>query len=147
VKGLQVEPLHIRRPQDRLAQGVARQGVRYDSTTTWFLDDRSYPEPEGFWTGGARSTEIVVQPDAPHPAEMLFVRNGAAENTVLIETKGWREELRLGPGEERTIQVPSNQAAGATWLRITTSSGFVPEQVNPASRDGRHLGVWIRVGG
>ena len=146
VAGLQVEPLRITGPQDRLAPGVARRGVRYGNTTTWFLDDRSFPEPEGFWTGGARITEIVVQPDAPHPAEMLFVRNGVIENTVLIETKGWREELRLGAGEERTIQVPSNQAAGATWLRITTSSGFTPSQVTPESRDNRYLGVWIQVG-
>jgi len=146
VTGIQIEPLRLVRPQDRLAEGVARQGVRYHDTTVWFLDDRSFPEPEGFWTGGARSTEIVVQPDAPHPAEMLFIRNGAVENTVLIETKGWREELRLGAGEERTVQVPSNQPAGATWLRVTTSGGFTPSRTDPASRDNRHLGVWIRVG-
>lgn len=147
VTGLQIEPLRITSPYERLAEGVARQGVRYGNATAWFLDDRSFPEPEGFWTGGARTTEIVVQPDAPHPAEMLFVRNGAVENTVLIETKGWREELRLGAGEERTMQVPANQEAGATWLRITTSAGFTPSQVDAASRDNRHLGVWIRVGG
>lgn len=146
VTGLQVEPIRITRPQDRLTDGVARQGVRYGDTTAWFLDDRSFPEPEGFWTGAARTTEIVVQPDAPHPAEMLFVRNGATENRVLIETKGWREEFRLGAGEERTVQVPSNQAAGATWLRITTSSGFTPSQVNPESRDNRYLGVFVKVG-
>jgi hypothetical protein len=146
VTGLQIEPLRLVRPQDRLAEGTARQGVRYGDTVVWFLDDRSFPESEGFWTGGARSTEIVVQPDAPHPAEMLFVRNGAIENTVLIETKGWREELRLGAGEERTIQVPANQAAGATWLRVTTQNGFTPSRSNPQSRDNRHLGVWIRAG-
>ena len=147
VTGLQVEPLGITRPQDRLSEGVARQGVRYGNTTAWFLDDRSFPEPQGFWTGGARSTEIVIQPDAPHPAEMLMVRNGAVENTVLIETKGWRDELRLGPGEERTLQVPANQAAGATWLRITSSSGFTPSQTDSQNRDNRHLGVFVRVGG
>jgi hypothetical protein len=77
---------------------------------------------------------------------MLFLRNGAAENRVLIETKGWREELRLGAGEERTIQVPSNQAAGATWLRITSSSGFTPSRADSSNRDNRYLGVWIKVG-
>lgn len=146
VTGLQVEPLQVIRPEDRLAPGVARQGVRYGNTIAWFLDDRSFAEPEAFWTGGARATEIVIQPDAPHPAEMLYVRNGPAENTVLIETTGWREEMRLGAGEERTVQVPSNQAAGATWLRITTSSGFTPSRVDPQSRDHRHLGVWVKVG-
>ena len=145
--GMQIEPLRIARRDEKVAEGVARQGVRYGDTTTWFLDDRSFPEPEAFWTGGARTTEVVIQPDRPHPAEMMFIRNVAAQNTVLIETKGWREEMRLGPGEERTVQAPSNQDAGATWLRITTSSGFTPSQVDPQSRDDRHLGVWVRVGG
>ncbi len=77
---------------------------------------------------------------------MLFVRNGAIENTVLIETKGWREELRLGAGEERTIQVPANQAAGATWLRVTTANGFTPSRADSQSRDTRHLGVFGQVG-
>ncbi|MEX1127727.1 MAG: hypothetical protein WEB50_04080, partial [Vicinamibacterales bacterium] len=126
--------------------GVARQAARYDDSTVWFMDDGGFPERDAFWIGGARSSEIVIQPDRPHPAEMLLVRNGAAENTVLIETKGWREAMRLGSGEERRVQVPSDVARGATWLRITTSAGFTPSAVDPNSRDHRFLGVWIRVG-
>lgn len=147
VSGLRIEPVGLLLPEERLAEGFARRGVRYGATTAWFMDDRSFPEPEAFWTGGARSTDVVLQPDDPHPAEMLFVRNGAAENTVLIETRRWREEMRLGPGEERPVQVPADQSRGATWLRITTSAGFIPSAVNPDSRDHRFLGVWVRVGG
>lgn len=143
--GLRIEPLSLGMPEDRQVEGHARQAVRYGDVTAWFLDDRSFPEPQGFWVGGARSSEFVIHQDNPHPAEMLLVRNGPAENTVLIETKGWREEMRLGPGEERPVQVPADQSRGATWLRVTTSNGFTPAQVDPKSRDQRYLGVWVRV--
>jgi hypothetical protein len=145
--GLEIDPVRLVMPEDRLAPGYARQAVRYDAATVWFLDDRSFPEPEGFWIRGERASEIVIQPDQPHPADGLFLRNGAEANTVLIEGKGWREELRLGAGEERTVQVPSDQARNATWLRITTSAGFTPSAVEPNSQDQRFLGVWVKVGG
>jgi hypothetical protein len=147
VKGLQIDPIRLVRPEHRLARGNARRAVRYEASTAWFLDDRSFPEREAFWVAGERSSEIVIQPDRPHPAETLLLRNGAAENTVLIETKGWRESLGLGAGEERRVQVPSDVARGAAWLRITTSAGFTPSEVDPNSRDHRFLGVWVKVEG
>jgi hypothetical protein len=146
VAGLRIEPIRLVMPEDRLTHGQARQGVRYRAATMWFLDDRSFPEPEGFWVGGARASEMVLQPDTAHPRELLVLRNGAVENTVLIETRGWREEMHLGAGEERTVQIPSEPARHATWLRITTSAGFTPSTVDSTSRDQRFLGVWVKVG-
>ena len=67
------------------------------------------------------------------------------ENTVLVQAAAWRDGLRLGPGEERQIQVPLDHARGATLLRFTTSAGFRPSAVDPKSRDDRFLGVWVRV--
>lgn len=147
VTGLRIDPVRLVMAEDRLAAGYARQAVRYDASTVWFLDDRSFPEPEAFWVGGARSSEMVIQPDAPRSAERLFLRNGPVENTVLIETTGWREELRMAAGEERTIRVPADQVRNATWLRITTSAGFTPSVVDRGRRDQRFLGVWVKVEG
>ena len=65
IRGLVIEPLSVFRPMDRLADSVARRAVRYGESTVYFLDDRSYPEPEGFWVGGARSSTVVIQPGAP----------------------------------------------------------------------------------
>jgi hypothetical protein len=119
--------------------------VRYATSTVFFTDDRSFPEPEAFWVGGARDSVVVLQPDRPRATETLLIRNGAAENQVLIETGSWRDGARLGPGEERRIEVPLDQARGATVLKFTTTSGFRPSAADPNSRDDRFLGVWVKV--
>jgi hypothetical protein len=147
VRGLEVEPLRLVLPEDRITDGYARHAVRYAGTTTFFMDDESYPEPEAFWVRGETVTEIVIQPDTPHPAQSVLVRNGASENTILVSTADWREEMRLGPGEERRLQIPLDHTRGATAVRITTSAGFTPSAVDAQSRDNRYLGVWVKVGG
>ena len=87
----------------------------------------------------------MFQPDRPRATETLLIRNGAAENQVLIETGSWRDGARLGPGEERRIEVPLDQARGATILKFTTTAGFRPSAADPKSRDDRFLGVWVKV--
>ena len=54
------------------------------SSVFYFLDDRAYPEPSGFWVAGERETALAIQPDVPRPVSLLL-RNGAADNTVTIE--------------------------------------------------------------
>ena len=147
VRGLSIEPIRIVSPWEQVSGGFARHAVRYAESTVYFMDEQSYPEPEAFWVGGARSSAIVLQPDMQAVTQTLLLRNGAAENSILISAGGWREELRFGPGEERRLQVPLDRARGATLVRLTTSSGFRPSAVDPASRDHRFLGVWVRVGG
>ena len=144
IRGLTLDPVRIVPPEQRLTNEYARRAVHYSGAVVYFMDDRSFPEPEAFWVGGARNSLIVLQPDAPRAAATLQVRNGAAENTLLIESGGWRDQVRLGPGEERRIEVPLN-IERATLIRFTTSAGFRPSEVDPKSRDTRFLGVWVKV--
>ena len=58
-----VEPVSVVAARDRLTTAFARQAVRYATSSVYFLDDRSFPAPEAFWTGGARSTSVVFDPD------------------------------------------------------------------------------------
>ena len=145
VRGLAIEPLSIVPPGARLTREYARRAVRYGSVTAFFLDERSFPEPEAFWIGGARSSSVVVQPDVSGPSASLLVRNAPVDNLVLIQAGGWREEMQLGPGEERRVQVPLDTRRGATLLTITTSAGFRPSAVDSRSRDGRFLGAWVKI--
>ena len=145
VRGLILTPARILTPKERLAAPYAIRAVRYATSTVFFTDDRSFPEPEAFWVGGARESTIVLQPDRPRATETLLIRNGAAENQVLVETGSWRDGARLGPGEERRIEVPLDQARGATVLKFTTTAGFRPSAADPKSRDDRFLGVWVKV--
>ena len=145
IQGMTIEPVRIVPPSERLTAEYARRAVHYPGAIAYFMDERSFPEPEAFWVGGARETSVVLQPDEPSGTARLQLRNGAVENTVLVQAGGWRDGLRLGPGEERQIQIPLDHARGATLLRFTTTAGFRPSEVDPTSRDDRFLGVWVKI--
>jgi hypothetical protein len=145
IHGLTLEPIRLVPPAHRLSDGGARRAVQYVGAIVYFLDDRSFPEPEAFWIGGKRDSTIVLQPDVPQAAAALLVRNGAAENTLIVQAAGWRDTIQLAPGEERRIEAPLDTERRATLVRFTTSAGFTPSNVDPKSRDSRFLGVWVKV--
>jgi hypothetical protein len=129
----------------RLSSDVARRAVRYDATVVYFLDDRAFPEPSGFWVGGARDTVVAIHADRPAPSAAILVRNGAADNHVLFESGAWRADIALKPGEERRMEVPLD-ATGSALLRIKSEAGFRPSEVDGRSKDTRLLGVFVRPG-
>jgi hypothetical protein len=147
VRGIQIQPAHLIPPAELIARGYARHAVRYGQTTTFFMDDQSYPEPEAFWVRGETETEIVVQPDAGRDTQQFLLRNGAAENTVRITTGESQRELQLQPGEENRLTLPLAAGAASIVMRFATSAGFVPSAVDPDSRDNRYLGLWVKLGG
>jgi hypothetical protein len=144
VRALSIEPISVLPAASRLASDYARRAVRYDHTTVYFLDERSFPEPEAFWVGGQRDTTVVLQPDSGQTVTLL-VRNAPVENQVTFESGGWHDALSLAPGEERRIQVPIDGQHGAALLKVTTSAGFRPSAVDVKSRDDRFLGVYVKV--
>ena len=145
VRGLVVEPIAVEPRGSRLTADLARRAVRYGSVTTYFLDDRSFPEPQAFWIGGARDATVILQPDAPGQAQTLLLRNAPVDNRILLEAGNWTRVLQMAPGEEQRVQVPIDPAHGASLLRIEAGSGFRPSEREPASRDQRFLGVWVKV--
>ena len=146
IRALTIEPVSIRHAAERLSDDYARHAVRYGMTTVFFLDDRSFPEPEAFWIGGARgASAIVVQPDAPQATVTLLLRNAPVDNRIVIQSGRWREDISLGPGEQQRVQAPIDVQRGAALVTISTSAGFRPSAVDSNSRDDRFLGVWIRV--
>jgi hypothetical protein len=146
VTAMTVEPVRVTAPARKLTNDYARRGVRYPGAVAYFMDDRSFPEPEAFWIGGAREGSVVFQPDDGRTAIALMLRNGAVENSVLVQADGWQDERRLGPGEEHHVRIPVDQTRGAVLVRFKTSAGFRPSEVDPKSRDNRFLGVWVKVG-
>jgi hypothetical protein len=143
IRGLTIEPLSIVMPGARIASGTARRAVRYPGATVFFLDDRSFAEPEAFWVGGARSSEVVVQPDAAGRPISLVVRNGPVQNQAVLRAGAWVVDMPLAPGEERRVEVPAT--GGATMLTLTAATGFRPSEADPKSRDTRFLGVWVKI--
>jgi hypothetical protein len=115
--------------------------VRYGSGVVFFLDDRAFAEPSGFWIGGRRSTSVVVAPDTPSRPIVLAVRNAPVENELTIENGRWRDTVTLAPGEERDVSVPLDASRGAALITLQSSSGFRPSE--QGGRDTRFLGVFV----
>ena len=129
----------------RLSAETARRAVRYGESVVYFLDDRAFPEPSGFWVGGARDTSLALHADQPRRGLMLTLKNGAAANHVLLESGSWRGDVGFGPGEERRIEVPLQPATHSALLRVRSESGFRPTDIDGRSKDTRFLGVFVRV--
>jgi hypothetical protein len=127
----------------RLSRDVARRAVRYGASVFYFLDDRAFAEPSGFWVGGGRDTTVAVHADRPASTLAVLLRNGAAENRVLLESGSWRADVALNAGEERRIDIPLD-SAGTTLLHLRSEAGFRPSDADGRSRDTRFLGVFVR---
>jgi len=129
----------------KAATGTARRGVRYGAVSAFFMDDRSFPEPGGFWIGEARSSTVVVQPALRRTVVTVLVRNAPIDNDVTLSSGGWREHLRLAPGEERSVDVPIDALKGAAAVTFDVAAGVRPSASDLTNRDTRFLGVWVRV--
>ena len=105
VRSLLVEPRRIFRPAERLTNQIARRAVRSaGNSTVFFLDERSFPEPEAFWVGGSRESTIVIQPDVAGPAATLRLRNGPVEQPRHARDRG-RQAPVCGDGPGRGAAV------------------------------------------
>ncbi|MEO7271997.1 MAG: hypothetical protein ABIX28_17005, partial [Vicinamibacterales bacterium] len=145
VRGLELRAVSLRTGAAKVSEGIARRAVRYAATTVFFMDDRAFPEPAGFWLGGARDTAVAFQPDEARAAMTLLVRNGPIDNVVTLVSAEWSDTLRLAAGEERSVEVPIGRDSGAALVTFTSSAGFRPGDVTAGSRDTRFLGAWVAV--
>jgi hypothetical protein len=145
IRALTIEPLSIVPAAARLTDDYALHAARYGNTTVFFLDERSFPEPEGFWVGGARTASVAVRPDAARSTVTVLLRNAPVDNRIVIRSGSWLEEVRLEPGEERQVRLPIETQRGAALFTIAPAAGFLPAAGDPKSRDVRFLGVWVKV--
>lgn len=128
----------------RPTRELALRAARYGAVTAYFVDNRVYAEREAFWVRGARHAIVVLQADPGTASAQLEIRNGPLANRVTIE--GAREPFAADvlPGATFTVPVALD-AAGVARLRIASSAGFVPAEVEPGNGDRRSLGVYVRV--
>jgi hypothetical protein len=145
VRGVDIEPVALAPVGARLTNQLARRAVKYAGAAVFFLDERSFPEPEGFWVGGRRESTIALQPDQPTTSLAVKVRNAPVDNVVTLSSGQWREVLTLAAGDERTVVVPIAPGARAALVTISSAEGFRPSESQPGSRDERVLGVWMQI--
>jgi hypothetical protein len=124
------------RPTTRGVLGSAR----YGDLQVFVHGEDAWPERDGVWVRGASTAELTVRTATPRPLT-LDVRAGARAVDVALAIGGQNRTVALAAGETATVTFTADAAARA--LRITTSDGFVPAEVEPGSRDRRLLGCWI----
>ena len=110
----------------------------------------AWPEPTGVWLRGRATVMLtLVYPDDTW--RTLDLRAGAVPVKVTAQWGGTTATWDLAPWQiARTVidappQRPGQQGRAAQ-LRITTSDGFVPAEVEPGNNDRRLLGTWIELG-
>jgi len=130
------------RPPRRLEDREAKSGARYGPVVVFLVSGDAWMESVGMWIAGGSSAEFAIAADRQSPVR-LALRNGSADNTVTLESAGWRDSLMLGPDEERMVQIPTDDRSQATLLKVSATNGFRPVDVDPKSADERFLGVWI----
>jgi hypothetical protein len=133
----------------------------------YFVDDNAYnPEGSAFWVRGKARADVILRAPvstpsggAAHPLRIaaldVDVLNGAAPGTVTIRTggasrvmrmeSGAAETIRLAPGYGVPYQPPSQPVTWMYSMSVETSSGFVPNFVEPTANDSRFLGAMITV--
>jgi hypothetical protein len=148
VRDLWLQPVAIVPPSERAYGVPARRTARFGRTVVYSFDDRAYLESPGLWVRGGVAVPLVLSHPAL-PRVRVKLRNGPVPNTVAIEGGGgWRADLDLAPGEERTIDVPQRGSLlPAALLRVRTERGFRPSETTPGNRDERYLGVWLEFPG
>jgi hypothetical protein len=141
---VRVEPLVVFSRGSR-HEGYARRAARYEGGVVFFTDEEAYSEPTGFWVTGGRTTSVIVQSDTAAAEARFFVRNGMTPNRIGFQHGRWRQQIALGPGEERWYSVPIAPGKRAAVLRLSAEDGFTPSESEPDSSDRRFLGCWMEL--
>lgn len=124
---------------------VVVAAAHYGEVNLFFHDDRMYPEPEGFWTIGRRTSDITVATPPGHNTPVtLRMHSGGKANKATFSTFGWSHDVSLVPGEAVEVELPT-MAGGVVPLTISVDDGFSPRELDPSSNDPRFLGIWIEV--
>jgi hypothetical protein len=110
----------------------------------------AWPEPAGIWLRG-RATVMLTLVFPDDAWRTVDLRAGAVPIRVTAQWGGTTATWDLAPWQvARTVidappQQPGQQGRSAQ-LRITSSDGFVPAEVEAGNRDRRLLGTWVELG-
>src|SRR5690606_38797849 len=116
----------------------------------YFLDDNAWLEPGRIWIRGGARAEIVVRSVERMGALRVTLRS-RVPNVVTLSARAGRERVEVDPREQVVVTVRADDAysrnARACLLSIEAAEGVVPRLVDPASADGRFLGVEVEIVG
>lgn len=133
----------------RLDKGLILKGQDYE---VFAQDENTYTEElGGFWVKGKSQAVVIIKTAEPTAKFSLTLSCPIkGKTTVRLARETRPVERKLSAGFEQSIVFTSPQ--GFPWkgsylyrLQIKESSGFYPARIDRDSRDGRFLGVFIRI--
>jgi hypothetical protein len=100
----------------------------------------AYLEPDGLWTAGGRTSELVVQVPPGQRHAVFSLRAGPVATPVHVRAGAFDLHADLPPGEACDLSVPVSPD-GSALLSIDAGRSFRPSEMDPPSADRRLLGV------
>jgi hypothetical protein len=131
-----------------------RSRIPYGSNPQLFLyllDENAWPpEPNGIWTKGQARADIIVRTGDALSAVRLDV-NSPVQQRVRVDGGAGTQEVDMRAQTQTSIVLPVSGVyarQGYSYLiSVRADRGFIPRFLDPASQDGRFLGVQINVQG
>ena len=116
----------------------------------YFLDDNAYDrEGDSFWIKGKSKAEFLVKAARPLSQLKLTLGGVAAPDALVVRgPDGFKETVKLLPGQSRTVVIPLGpgfpyQGTRVWRASVAVHSGFVPFIEDPSASDSRYLGVMV----
>jgi hypothetical protein len=139
VRGVWLQPVF---GDGRPAAGAGRRAAsarRYSGLVVYAVAS-TYLEPDGLWTAGGRTAELVVQASPGERFATFTLSAGPVATPVELRAGQFSLEADLAPGEAREVAIPVSPD-GWALVTIRTGRGFRPSDADPSNADRRLLGV------
>jgi hypothetical protein len=132
-----------KRPEPRPIVAALR-GAR---ASFYFYDNNIHIQPTGFWNRRGRRASLLITRHGwnTEPASTVRLRThcGLVANTVQIASGTSKHSIQLRPSEARELELPTSN--NRVQIDVASADGFVPADIDTASRDPRDLGCWVEV--
>jgi hypothetical protein len=131
-----------RRPRLPTVLGASDSG----DASLFYHDENVFPEERGFWVrGGHRRAQVSVHRSDMEGPLRLRVHSGVIANRLEVSMSGWSTTVALRPQSPEQIEIPATGRRSLVTLTFSAADGFVPMEIDGASRDARRLGAWVEV--
>ena len=116
----------------------------------YLLDSNVWLDPDFMWVRGESRAELVVRSAEPLSA-LRFTLAAPISNAAEVRVEAQRRTVDVHAGQAVVVTMPVKGAysrgAHAYHVKVTARRGFVPRLQDPASADGRFLGVQLQIRG
>lgn len=132
-----------------------RQEIGTPPNIGWlhFLDDNFHPrlEPNGFWTKGPHSTEMILK--TYYPVKKLIIHllnNPRRRNRITVQVERKKKSITLGYKQWGTLEFEVGKgfqmrAIHLYQLKIKAAKGSIPYFEDKFSDERRFLGVFFKI--